>query len=86
MEILDELATTGYGRGVGPGVYDIHSPRVPDQAEIAEALRAAAKAIDPVLLWANPDCGLKTRSYAEIEPALTAIVAAARQVRAELAR
>ncbi|GLZ79558.1 5-methyltetrahydropteroyltriglutamate--homocysteine methyltransferase [Actinorhabdospora filicis] len=84
LEILGELREGGYSRGVGPGVYDIHSPRVPDAAEIAAALRKAATAVDPRLLWVNPDCGLKTRRYAEVEPALAAMVAAAAEVRAEL--
>ena len=86
LEILDELGAGGYSRGVGPGVYDIHSPRVPDLGEIAAALRKAVGAVDPRLLWVNPDCGLKTRRYEEIEPALTAMVAAARTVRGESGR
>ncbi|MEV0396606.1 5-methyltetrahydropteroyltriglutamate--homocysteine S-methyltransferase [Polymorphospora rubra] len=84
MEILDDLRAAGYGRGVGPGVYDIHSPRVPDQAEITEALRRAVAAVPADRLWVNPDCGLKTRGYAEIEPALRRLVAAAARIRATL--
>ena len=82
MEILADLRTAGYGRGIGPGVYDIHSPRVPDQAEITEALRHAVAAVPASRLWVNPDCGLKTRSYAEVEPALARLVAGAAEVRA----
>ena len=81
MEIVHELAN--FGRGIGPGVYDIHSPRVPAVAEVIEALRLASKAIPAQRLWVNPDCGLKTRGYAEVRPALAALVAAARQVRTE---
>ena len=81
MEILDDLRSTGFGRGVGPGVYDIHSPRVPDREEIADSLRRALAVVPPDRLWANPDCGLKTRSYAEAEPALANLVAAAVSLR-----
>ncbi|MEU2198530.1 5-methyltetrahydropteroyltriglutamate--homocysteine S-methyltransferase [Isoptericola sp. NPDC019482] len=84
MEIVPELADAGYSRGIGPGVYDIHSPRVPSSDEVTELLTLAVKAIDPALVWVNPDCGLKTRRYAEVEPALAHLVAAAREVRAAL--
>lgn len=84
MEIVPELADAGYARGIGPGVYDIHSPRVPSADEVTELLRLAVKSIDPSLVWVNPDCGLKTRRYAEVEPALAHLVAAAREVRATL--
>ena len=67
MEILDDLRQAGYARGVGPGVYDIHSPRVPEQAEITEALRRAVAAVPADRLWVNPECGLKTRGYGEVE-------------------
>jgi len=85
MEILDDLRAAGFARGIGPGVYDIHSPRIPDTAEIAAALRRALAVIPAARLWVNPDCGLKTRTYAEIEPALTNLVTAASQVRSGLA-
>ncbi len=81
MEILSDLARTGFWRGVGPGVYDIHSPRVPSTEEIVDLLAAAVAAIPPDRLWVNPDCGLKTRTYAEAEPALRNLVAAARRIR-----
>ncbi|GAA1722503.1 hypothetical protein GCM10009809_17770 [Isoptericola hypogeus] len=84
MEIVPELADAGYARGIGPGVYDIHSPRVPSAEEVTELLTLAVKSIDPSLVWVNPDCGLKTRRYAEVEPALAHLVAAAREVRATL--
>jgi 5-methyltetrahydropteroyltriglutamate--homocysteine methyltransferase len=85
MEFIADLTAAGYARGIGPGVWDIHSPRVPDVAEMAEALSLAVSVIGPTRLWANPDCGLKTRGYAETEAALRNLVAAARQVRAGLA-
>ncbi len=81
MEVLDDLRCIGFDRGVGPGVYDIHSPRVPDVAEIAGLLSAAARVVPGERLWGNPDCGLKTRGYPEVEPALRNLVAAARRVR-----
>jgi 5-methyltetrahydropteroyltriglutamate--homocysteine methyltransferase len=84
MEILDDLGAAGYGRGVGPGVYDIHSPRVPELAEIVDALRRAAAAVPANRLWVNPDCGLKTRGYAEVEAALARIVQAAATVRSSV--
>ncbi|MBB6171018.1 5-methyltetrahydropteroyltriglutamate--homocysteine methyltransferase [Nocardiopsis mwathae] len=84
MELVDDLAEAGYERGIGPGVYDIHSPRVPTADEIESALRDALRAVDPRRLWVNPDCGLKTRRYEEVEPALRNMVEAARRVRADL--
>ncbi|MQA16815.1 MAG: 5-methyltetrahydropteroyltriglutamate--homocysteine S-methyltransferase, partial [Pseudonocardiaceae bacterium] len=85
MELLTDLGKAGYQRGIGPGVYDIHSPRVPTVAEIEEALHLALAEVDADRLWVNPDCGLKTRGYAEVEPALRNMVEAARRVRATLA-
>ncbi|GAA1981296.1 5-methyltetrahydropteroyltriglutamate--homocysteine S-methyltransferase [Isoptericola halotolerans] len=84
MEVVPELDAAGYARGVGPGVYDIHSPRVPSAAELTELLGLAVRSIDPEVVWANPDCGLKTRAYAEVEPSLRHLVEAARTVRAGL--
>ncbi len=84
MELLADLQTAGYSRGIGPGVYDIHSPRVPTVSEMTDALTRALQTVPPGQLWVNPDCGLKTRGYAETEPALRNLVAAARQVRATL--
>ena len=84
MEILPELAASGFARGVGPGVYDIHSPRVPSQEEVTDLLELAVKSVDPALVWVNPDCGLKTRGYAETTPSLQHLVAAARAVREQL--
>ncbi|MQA07662.1 MAG: 5-methyltetrahydropteroyltriglutamate--homocysteine S-methyltransferase [Pseudonocardiaceae bacterium] len=82
MEVLADLREIGFRRGVGPGVYDIHSPRVPDERGVEELLRLAADAVPAERLWANPDCGLKTRGYHEVEPALRNMVLAARNARA----
>lgn len=84
MEFLADLGEAGYGRGIGPGVYDIHSPRVPAVEEIEESLHQALTEVDRHQLWINPDCGLKTRDYAEVEPALRNMVQATRRVRASL--
>ncbi|MEU8258161.1 5-methyltetrahydropteroyltriglutamate--homocysteine S-methyltransferase [Micromonospora inaquosa] len=81
MEVLDDLAATGYRRGVGPGVWDIHSPRVPSRAEVVEALRSAVAVVPAERLWVNPDCGLKTRGYAEVQASLEHLVAAAAELR-----
>jgi 5-methyltetrahydropteroyltriglutamate--homocysteine methyltransferase len=85
MEVLDDLRDIGYARGVGPGVYDIHSPRVPAVDEIASALRRATAAVPADRLWVNPDCGLKTRGYVEVEAALANLVRAAATVRRAMA-
>ncbi|OBI92824.1 5-methyltetrahydropteroyltriglutamate--homocysteine S-methyltransferase [Mycobacterium asiaticum] len=82
MEIVGDLTAAGFANSIGPGVYDIHSPRVPDTSEIAEGLRAALSAVAPDRLWVNPDCGLKTRKTDEVEAALRNMVEAAKQVRA----
>eukprot|EP01018_Ginkgo_biloba_P014148 Gb_31572 [translate_table: standard] len=74
-----------YGAGIGPGVYDIHSPRIPDTEEIADRIRKMLAVLETNILWVNPDCGLKTRKYGEVVPALTNMVAAAKLLRSELA-
>ncbi len=84
MEIVPALRAAGYARGIGPGVYDIHSPRVPSVEEVTELLGLAVRSIDPGLVWVNPDCGLKTRRYEEVTPALRHLVEAARSARASL--
>ncbi|HEV7931155.1 MAG TPA: 5-methyltetrahydropteroyltriglutamate--homocysteine S-methyltransferase [Actinomadura sp.] len=84
MELVSDLRVAGYRTGIGPGVYDIHSPRIPSVQEMEDALHRALQAIDPARLWVNPDCGLKTRTHAEVEPALRNMVTAARRVRAAL--
>ncbi|SPM31140.1 5-methyltetrahydropteroyltriglutamate--homocysteine S-methyltransferase, partial [Mycobacterium terramassiliense] len=82
MEVLDDLNSVGFANSVGPGVYDIHSPRVPSADEMAESLRAALRAVPPQRLWVNPDCGLKTRNADEVTASLRNMVAAAQEVRA----
>ncbi|MFE7180735.1 5-methyltetrahydropteroyltriglutamate--homocysteine S-methyltransferase [Streptomyces erythrochromogenes] len=84
MQVARELAEHGYPREAGPGVWDIHSPRVPSTGEAAELLRTGLKAIPAERLWVNPDCGLKTRGWAETRASLENLVAAAREVRTEL--
>ncbi|WP_426593936.1 5-methyltetrahydropteroyltriglutamate--homocysteine S-methyltransferase [Cellulomonas sp. McL0617] len=84
MEILADIAAAGYPRAVGPGVYDIHSPRVPSEGEVEELLTEAVKAIAVDQLWVNPDCGLKTRRYEEVAPSLEHIIEATKKVRATL--
>ena len=82
MDVLPAVAAHGFERQLGPGVWDIHSPRVPSTDECAELLRRAAAALGIEKLWANPDCGLKTRAYAETVASLRHLVEAARRVRA----
>jgi 5-methyltetrahydropteroyltriglutamate--homocysteine methyltransferase len=82
MELLRDFARFEYPNQIGPGVYDIHSPRVPSCDEMALLLKRAAQVIKPGQLWANPDCGLKTRGWAETLGALQRMVEAARMARA----
>ncbi|WP_454911089.1 5-methyltetrahydropteroyltriglutamate--homocysteine S-methyltransferase [Stutzerimonas chloritidismutans] len=82
MELLEAFRAFDYPNDIGPGVYDIHSPRVPDTAEMVQLLEKAAECIPAERLWVNPDCGLKTRAWPETEAALVNMVAAARQLRA----
>ena len=84
--IVDGLAAADFPRDVGPGVWDIHSPRVPTFEEVAQRVRHAAHSIGAERVWVNPDCGLKTRGWTETEAALDRLVAAAVTVRGELAR
>lgn len=84
MQVATELAEHGYPREAGPGVWDIHSPRVPSAREAAALLRKGLEAIPSERLWVNPDCGLKTRGWPETRASLEHLVTAAREVRAEL--
>jgi len=84
MQVARELAAHGYPREAGPGVWDIHSPRVPSAEEAAALLRTGLEAIPAERLWVNPDCGLKTRGWPETRASLENLVAAARTVRGEL--
>jgi len=86
MEVVEDLGRSGFDHGVGPGVYDIHSPRVPGEDEVRELLERAVAEVPAARLWVNPDCGLKTRGYEETVASLGHLVGAARAVREALAR
>lgn len=81
MELLGDWEKQGYAQEIGPGVYDIHSPRVPSVEEMSELLQAAAEVLTADQVWVNPDCGLKTRAWPETEEALRNMVEAAKLVR-----
>jgi len=83
MELLDAFDNFKYPNEIGPGVYDIHSPNIPTQEHIVQLMRKAAERVPSERLWVNPDCGLKTRQWAEVIPALTNMVAAAKTLRAQ---
>jgi 5-methyltetrahydropteroyltriglutamate--homocysteine methyltransferase len=85
MELLDAFAAYDYPAQIGPGVYDIHSPRVPGEQEMEELLDRALDVFSSDQLWVNPDCGLKTRNWEEVRPAVEHMVSAARSVREKLA-
>jgi len=84
MELLDAFASesAAYPAEIGPGIWDIHSPRVPDAEEMVSLLRLARERLADWQIWVNPDCGLKTRKWEEVRPALENLVAAARRLRA----
>lgn len=84
LKVLPAIAAHGFDRGLGPGVWDIHSARVPQVAEITSLLDVAVDALDPKQVWVNPDCGLKTRGWKETTAALKNLVAAAKKVRERL--
>jgi 5-methyltetrahydropteroyltriglutamate--homocysteine methyltransferase len=84
MELLDAFVSFRYPNEIGPGVYDIHSPRVPDKEEMIRLLEKASQVIDPQYLWVNPDCGLKTRKWPETIAALKEMTGAARAMREEI--
>ncbi|HAJ13922.1 MAG TPA: 5-methyltetrahydropteroyltriglutamate--homocysteine S-methyltransferase [Comamonadaceae bacterium] len=81
MELLDAFENFQYPNEIGPGVYDIHSPNIPTQEHIVQLMKKAAERIPAERLWVNPDCGLKTRQWSEVIPALTHMVAAAKTLR-----
>ncbi len=81
LEMLEVFRSYGYDKGVGPGVYDIHSPRVPPVEEMVENLRQTVSVLDNVQIWVNPDCGLKTRRPEEVRSALARMVEAATRLR-----
>ncbi|ANJ67865.1 5-methyltetrahydropteroyltriglutamate--homocysteine S-methyltransferase [Halothiobacillus diazotrophicus] len=84
MQLLDAFADFDYPNAIGPGIYDIHAPQIPTEAEIEARVRLALARVPVERLWINPDCGLKTRSWAEVTPALEAMVAVAQRLRADL--
>jgi 5-methyltetrahydropteroyltriglutamate--homocysteine methyltransferase len=81
LDLLQTFRSEGYTKGIGPGVYDIHSPRVPPTEEIASNLNATLDVLDPALVWVNPDCGLKTRKMPEVVASLRNMVEATKLVR-----
>ena len=85
MELLDAFQDFAYPNDIGPGVYDIHTPNIPDVAWMVALMEKALDKIPAERLWVNPDCGLKTRGWAEVEPALANMVEAARQLRTRYA-
>ena len=86
MELLEAFRDFSYPNEIGPGIWDIHSPRVPGQGDMEALLLKAAEAIPPAQLWVNPDCGLKTRGWPEVEAALRNLVETARRLRGSGAR
>jgi len=79
---LDAFENFNYPNEIGPGVYDIHSPNIPTQDQIIQLMIKASERISPEKLWINPDCGLKTRQWQEVIPALQNMTAAAKTLRA----
>ncbi len=86
MELLDAFADYNYPNEIGPGVYDIHSPRIPAEGEMVALLNKACAVLKAQQIWVNPDCGLKTRSWDEVKPALEHMVSAAKKMRAARAK
>ena len=84
MELLTAFGEFKYPNDIGPGVYDIHSPRVPTEAEVEHLLRKAIEVVPVERLWVNPDCGLKTRDYEETKQSLRHLVDATKAIRASL--
>jgi 5-methyltetrahydropteroyltriglutamate--homocysteine methyltransferase len=84
MELLDAFDQFQYPNEIGPGVYDIHSPNIPSVDSIIQLMQKAAQRIPPERLWVNPDCGLKTRNWDEVKPALSNMIAASRQLAGRL--
>ena len=85
MEVVPDIQSSGFGRGIGPGVYDIHSPRVPSVEEVTGLIEIALASIPQRQIWVNPDCGLKTRGYTETVESLTNVVEATRVAREKVA-
>jgi 5-methyltetrahydropteroyltriglutamate--homocysteine methyltransferase len=85
MEVVPDIQSSGFGRGIGPGVYDIHSPRVPSVEEVTGLIEIALASIPQRQIWVNPDCGLKTRGYTETVESLTNVVEATKAAREKVA-
>jgi 5-methyltetrahydropteroyltriglutamate--homocysteine methyltransferase len=83
-EVIEAFERHSYPRQIGPGVYDVHSPAIPSVESIVQILRRVIRVIPPERVWVNPDCGLKTRRWEEVLPALRNMVEAARQLRQQL--
>lgn len=83
MELLDAFVEFKYPNEIGPGVWDIHSPRIPRKTEMTDLLNKATKVLDPKNVWVNPDCGLKTRGWEEVKPSLEALVDSAKELRSQ---
>ena len=84
FELLEALVTYRYPNDMGLGIYDVHSPRVPTTQELVEELQHILQVLPPERIWVNPDCGLKTRRWEEIRPALAHVVEAAHLLRSSL--
>lgn len=84
MELLDAFADYKYPNHIGPGVYDIHSPRIPSEQEMSDLLQKACDVLDASQIWVNPDCGLKTRGWAEVKPALEGMIKSAKEMRSRI--
>jgi 5-methyltetrahydropteroyltriglutamate--homocysteine methyltransferase len=82
-KLLKVFKETAYQSEIGPGVYDIHSPRIPSVTEFKEQISARLEVIDKYSMWVNPDCGLKTRTWEEVQPAIKNMAEAAAAVRAD---
>jgi 5-methyltetrahydropteroyltriglutamate--homocysteine methyltransferase len=81
MELLDAFVSFNYPNEIGPGVYDIHSPRVPSEEEMTDLIKKATNLLPVRNIWVNPDCGLKTRGWAEVRDALLKMVSSAKELR-----
>jgi len=84
MELLNTFGKVTYPNEIGPGIYDIHSPNIPGEAEMVQLIKKALAVIPADRLWVNPDCGLKTRTWKEVDPSLKNMVASAQSIRKEI--
>jgi 5-methyltetrahydropteroyltriglutamate--homocysteine methyltransferase len=84
MELLEAFEKFDYPNQIGPGVYDIHSPRVPTKQEMENLLEKAGRVLPKDNIWVNPDCGLKTRAWEEVKPSLVNMIQAAKELRKQV--